>query len=494
MRLHLLHLSWACAAVLPSVSGRPLRHDEDDLAWLIDEVDYLAQLKSHVTGSPNHNKLLERIEAQLHDLGFETQSDIYHFEYFDAPTSPPELVVDGEAFDPSMYVPYSGVTGPEGVTGPLVQLTNPSSGGVNWEDAAGKIAILNLTTGPGDISKSLNVWPGSDEWGIRGGVAASVANTAVNMTGALDAGVKAVVYTWDGITAANAFGQYGPFKMLYQGVPAVYLAGEAATKVEAAAQAGAAATVKLEGKVVADVPTRTFWVVVPGSEIQDETVVLTTHTDGSNVVQENGYLALLAQAKALAVSPPRRTTVLLFLTGHLHTPAISSTGRVMYRWMQDHPELWNGTDGGPTTVFGSCVEHLGAIRWNDNLAQDFYYPEGRPDDEMLFAATEQLATVLQQQWNGALPAELRVSNPINGSLEQPGEGLPFLWFEIPEISLVTSPDWLLKEWPQDFDERQLIDLDATKRQVKSFLRVWDLVDSMDAAEFGQVDYARGPQT
>ncbi|ETN44628.1 uncharacterized protein HMPREF1541_10298 [Cyphellophora europaea CBS 101466] len=485
---------WSLTATL--LVALPLRQRETSaLDWIDDEVEFLAELKSHLTGSPNHNKLLERIEAQLQDLGFQTESDIYDFEYYDAPKTPPKLTVDGEDIEPAMYVPYSGVTGPEGVTGDLFKLNNPVAGGPAWEDASGKVAVLNLTTGPADTSKSLAVWPGSPQWGMRGGVPASIANTGVNMTAAAEAGVKAAIYLWDGVTAANVYGQYGPFKMLFQDLPAVYLAGEAASKVVKATEAGATASLQLEGSMVSNTTTRTFWVVVPGTELQNETVIYSTHTDGNNVVQEDGYFALLAQARALAASPPRRTTILLFLTGHLHTPAVTPTGRVLYRWMQDHPELWNGTNGGTTTVFGSCVEHLGAVSWFDDLAHDLYWPTGKPDDEMLFAATPSLANLVQDEWSGAFPdQQLRISNPIESKLEQPGEGLPLLWHQIPEISLVTSPDWLLKEWPDLFDQRQLIDVAVTKRQVASFLRIWDRVDGMDAGQFGDVVYSRGPAT
>lgn len=478
----------SCLSALPLSS----RDDGDDWSWIHDEVEYLAELKSHVTGSPNHTKLLERIESQLANLGFQTESDYYDFEYYDAPTSPPSLTIDGTDMVPPMYIPYSGVTPAEGVEGELVLLNNPTTEGPAWEEASGKIAILNLTTGPTDMSERFTVWPGSPEWPTVGGVAAAVANTAVNMTLASAAGVKGAIYTWSGITSGNLYGQYGPFKMLPMHVPALFLAGsDADTAITAAKTGSASATITLPGSFKPNTTTRTFWVTIPGTDLAHETAILTTHTDGTNVVQENGYLALLAQARALAASPPRRTTILLFLTGHLHTPAVTPTGRVLYRWLSDHPDLWNSSAS--QAVFGSTVEHLGAVAWRDDLARDFYFPTGRPDEEWLFAATAELATVVEKAWDTGVPP-FRVSDPVVSKMEQPGEGLPFLWSEIAEVSLVTSPDWLLKEWPQEFDERQLMDVEVARRQIQSFLKVWAAVDQMGREELGIVEYERGPTT
>jgi hypothetical protein len=185
--------------------------------------------------------------------------------------------------------------------------------------------------------------------------------------------------------------------------------------------------------------------------------------------------------------------VLVFLTGHLHASGFTGTGRVFERWFQDHPELWAGnTSTALKAVFGSCVEHLGAKHWREDPVNNVYYPNGDLEPEWLFAATSQLAALLGKLWNGAQPGLLRAINPNKSLIEQSGEGLPLLWNNIPEISLCTGPDWLLKIWPDDFDERQLADVPAVKRQTESFLKIWQTIDGWSAEEFGTVDYARIP--
>ncbi|KAI0129543.1 hypothetical protein BJ170DRAFT_616713 [Xylariales sp. AK1849] len=477
--------------MIPCINGLPHKH-EADLNWILDELRFLSTFQNRLTGSPDHKRLIDRIENHLHDLGLGTHSDTYEFVYNESPTAEPQLLIGGESVPVAMYVPYSGNTGPEGTAAPLVEVASRPKIAPDWEQATGKIAVVSVACQRGDISKQIAVWPGSPKWGVRGCTPASVANSAVNMTGVAEAGVKGVIFAWGDITSANAFGQYGPFKTLYQDVPALYVAGEGAARVLQAARRNQPAIIVLQGNLVRERQTKTFWAIIPGTEYRNESVIYSTHTDGTNVVQENGYIALLAHAKALARSPPRRTTVLLFLTGHLHTAAITETGRVMDRWMKDHPELWrgDGDSGTMKTVFGSTVEHLGARQWFEDSDLRYYYPTGHPDDEILEAATPELASLLQVLWEGATPGMLRVSDPIRSLLEQPGEGLPFLWNDIPEVSLVSAPDWLLKQWPDEFDQMQLIDLSATKRQIRNFVRLWGIIDRFDASAFGTVDYSQ----
>lgn len=59
-------------------------------------------------------------------------------------------------------------------------------------------------------------------------------------------------------------------------------------------------------------------------------------------------------------------------------------------------------------------------------------------------------------------------------------------YGIPNMALVTSPLYLLAEFPPDFDERQLVDIDALKRQVDSFKGLWRDMDALPVEAFGTV--------
>lgn len=479
VRLLMCHALFA----LPALAYRNI----DDDAWLESEVDYLAKLGSRRTGSPTHNQLIDHIQEQLEALGLEVHTDVLTFEYDDVPLTPGSLSIDGKDITVSSSLGYSGHTPAEGVDGPLVNLIGPSNP-PDWAKAAEGIAVVNMTNTAIKTNAILPVWPGSPEWPeyITGVPCLKANNVIKDLDRARDAGVKGVVYVWENITDGLAAGLYAPFHNLFFDLPGVYVSGEAAQSVVAASDNNTLAKLTLAGKLVADTPTRSIWVVIPGTERPEESILINTHTDGTNVLEENGHIAMLQYARSLVASPPRRATILVFVTAHIHSAPFSDTKRSTTRWMLDNQEVWNGTaPTGTKTVFASCVEHLGAVAWKEDFSDNSYTPTSEPEPEILYAATPELAALLYREWRGAEPNVTRVVNPNEG-MDQAGEGLPLLQAGIPEISKVTSPAWLLNEYPEDFDEWTLIDIDVLKRQVDGFVRVWREADGMESEAFGVV--------
>ncbi|KAI6350994.1 hypothetical protein MCOR25_010227 [Pyricularia grisea] len=451
--------------------------------WLLSEVEYLASLGSRRTGSCAHNRLIDRIQGQLELLGLQVNSDVWTFDYENVSSlNPGGLFINGQELRVSSTAPYSGHT--PGVTAQLVAISGSTSE-TDWSRAKDAIAVVNITNAPVDLNIITPIWPGSPQWNqgpITAVPSVSVNPVVARLAGAHEAGVKAAIYVWDGITDDLATGLYAPFNTGWLGTPAIFVSGSSADVVRATLAVNGTATVSLPGELVPNTPTRNIWTVIPGTTHPNESVLLTTHTDGTNIVEENGHIPLLAYAKFLTDHPPQRTTVLGFITGHIHSAAFTDTKRSTSRWMADHPELWNGTFG-MKAVFASCAEHLGAVAYEEDVAAGTYKSTGRPEDEILYASTPELVDLLRREWRGADPGLVRVIDPNQGPVEQFGEGLPFFWAGIPEVSLITSPSWLLNEFSHldNFDERQLIDLEALQRQVDSFVRVWRAADAVEVA-------------
>jgi len=456
-----------------------------DAAWLESEVDYLASLGSRRTGSPTHNKLIDHIQQELESLGLEVQSQTLKFDYDKTSSlTPGRLSIDSKEIHVSSAVPYSGHTPEDGVTSKLVTLISPTNQ-PDWSRAAGKIAVLNITNTPFDAAGTLPLWEGSPAWGPADtGVPSTPANAIVaGLEKAREAGVKGIVYCWENITDVLASRVYAPFHNPWFGIPAVFVSGEDALAVRLASDSDAEATLTLTGELVPDTPTRSIWAVIPGTEKPEESILLSTHTDGTNLVEENGHIAILSYAKTLAKSPPKRTHILLFVTAHIHSAPFSNTKRSTTRWLLDHPEVWNGTS---PAVFATCVEHLGAVAWEENIQENTYQSTHKPHEDLLYVATKELAALLYKHWDGAVPGLTRAVNPSAGSQAQLGEGLPLLQAGIPEISLITIVSWLLNEFDDGFDERQLIDVEAAKRQVESFEKLWKAADGLKKEDFGVI--------
>ncbi|CAI7664415.1 unnamed protein product [Penicillium pancosmium] len=416
------------------------------------EIDFLIKQGPRLTGSPAHKNLIDRIEGNLTSLGLEVISDNYTFEYMTpASTSEaPSLVVDGKQMEISSVFPYSGYTSEFGTTG---QLINISGHHPNWELAKGNIAIVSIGNPPIPYSAGLETWDPAKEW--VGNMTNPLIPTDMigrTLTGAKNAGVKAVIFAWDGtITPGNSHNQYLPFKFPYADIPAVFTSGENSKDILAAAKSKLSATLTLLSSLVPNTSTRTIYTVVEGSDPKKShnALLIVTHTDGTNVIEENGHIGVLQLARDVVMVPPERTHVFVFTTGHLRMPAFTKSGKATTRWLDDHPEFWKGGVGQHRAIAGL--------------------------PELLYANTKELATITQQEWRGADPEFTRVSKPSN--ISQFGEGAALSDKEIPNISLVTGPSYLLSVW--DGDEHDLIDMSALRRQVRSFQRLRKQLDIMD---------------
>jgi hypothetical protein len=475
-----------------------------DRHWARSEISFAASLGTRLTGSPSHNALIDHIESEVSALGFAVYADNHTFTYYDGPSRPATLDIQGSKIHVSSHVPYSGFTDENGVTGPLIDLyTHSQNQAIDWSAAKDGIAITNVTNGSLNFTAVLQVWPGSPHWIKQGGTAYSgVQATVRDLTRAASAGVRAIIFVWENMSTEFAEGQYVPFLLLNQGIPAIFVQGKQnAQTILTAARNGLNATVILDAKITSGKPTRTLYTVIEGTSLKNESMLIATHTDGTNVVEENGHIALLAEARELAKMPPRRTTVLIWATGHMRYPSFSPPPfRAVSRWMSDHPEFWAGSvstgllSGGQLKgVISSTVEHLGAVEWAQNTTADTYSSTNQTEPEVLFASTAALNSLLQKHWVGADPNVTRVTNPNTGLIAQSGEGYPFYLFGIPNFSLVTNPSYLLQVFPKEFDQAQLIDSKALERQVNSFLRLWHVMDAMPASEFGTIP-TNGTQT
>ncbi|TKA26815.1 hypothetical protein B0A50_04261 [Salinomyces thailandicus] len=479
--------------LLSAVLTDGVGHSRNSTKYLADEIQYLASLKVRLTGSPTHNA------SQLEGLSFPVFTDELPFTYYKGPLSEPSIILNnGTNLPVASFSTYSGFTGSAGVSGRLVDITTSTPEEVpDWEQARDAIALTNITNVPIDAADVFRVWPGSPEWSTGAGTPDISAEGLVrNLTLAADVGVKAVIYAWQNAATGLVDGQYAPFHNLYQGVPTLFVQGSNGMleDLQAAAANGSHAAVTLEAELQRHQSARTIWTVIEGTDLKNESVILNTHTDGVNIIEENGHIALLAYARELAEHPPRRTTILLFVGQHMHFVAFAQPPqRATSRWLNTHPELWAGRGqrrapqygGQLKAVAGSCVEHLGAVHWAEDISSDDWYSTNQTEPELLYASTAPLNALLRRHWRDADPNVTRVTDPVDSVPVQGGEGYPFFLADIPNVSLVRNPSYLLKIWPAAFDEVQLVDLAAVKSQIESFKRVWRAIDEMSAEDIGE---------
>lgn len=444
--------------------------------------DYAARIRRlHELGPRNsatsaHHALIEDVAQDLTDLGYQVHRDPHSFERWDVSPENVALTVAGRAVKLSSAWPYSGETPPEGVTAPLALLRGRRK---KWANAAGKIALVEMRNIDVPSSLLVDTWDGTYPFD-------SIANPVVgselggtDLAKACAAGVRAVIAVWRDLPDGAAHAQYLPFTRDYQGIPAVWAPESEADALVAAAEAGATATVVLAAERVPGATMDTLWAVSPGSGSDaHEAILVVTHSDGGNAVEENGHIGLLTLARDAAAAPHNRTIVFIYTAGHLRIPAVTSHGQATTAWLDAHPEMWS--TGSPLhAVAGLAIEHLGAKHYDVDPATGTYGPTGKLEPELLYATTKELADLARATWNGVDPT----GHPVKpGALIHLGEGEPLYDHRIPAIALVTGPLYLLAETNED-----VVDIDLLTRQIDSFRRLQNhLAGPVASDSFGKV--------
>jgi hypothetical protein len=450
---------------------------DDD--FVVAELDMLAKLGPRFPGSDAHGRLVAHVAGQWAELGMDVREDVLGFERWDPPGDPDglRLAVDGRPVEICSAFPYSGTTGPDGVRGRLRHLRGPLQ---RWSRARGGIAVVEVRNREVPASAVVGSWDPDDPWGMFANPVGPATLAGLGLKRAARAGVQGVVLVWRGVSAANALGQYAPFTLSYRGIPAVFVAGDAAAAVLEAAARGGQAELVLDAALTKDASMRTVWAAVEGTRRPEETVLVVTHSDGTNVVEENGHIGLVELARDVVAQPPERTIVFVFTAGHLRIPAVTTGhSQATSRWLTDHPDWWAGGQGHRRAVSGLVIEHLGALEYRDDPVTGDYGPTGHAEPEVLYASTRELRMLADIEWRGIEPGPTRVSMP--NELIQLGEGQPLYLERIPNISLVTVPQYLLSTEPRDY-----VDVKLLQRQVDSFARLLRRLDTLPSASVGSI--------
>jgi hypothetical protein len=384
----------------------------------------------------------------------------------------------------SAAFPYSGATGPRGLRGRLKLLNSPVK---DWSPANGAIAVVEVPNTPIPWDSLFGNWDTPSQHEPFLNPVTSATFFRPDLDAAKAAGVLGVVAVWRGLSVANAARQYLPFTQPYHDLPAVWVAGEPAQRILAAAGPDSEAHLVLHATLTPDCTTETVWAVSPGVSAT-ETIVVVTHSDGTNTVEENGHIALLELARDAVAQPHQRTIVYVYTTGHLRIPVMDTKRQqASAAWLNAHTDLWAGGNAQARAVAAIAMEHFGAREFRDDGQQQTYGRTGRPEPELLYATTRELRNLLCAEWTGADPDHTDVTAPGPGGVLF-GELQPFYQRNIPGISLVTAPQYLLAE-----REGDLVDADVMGRQIDSFRRLQRLLDVAAVSTLGTVQ-APSPQS
>lgn len=459
-----------------------------DEQTLLKGVEEMNACGSRTTGSAGHNAFVASIKRQIKEMGVPYKSDMKYFDRWEAKRS--AIVIHSAMGEIPVHVsspfPYSGETGPEGVTATPVPIIGKH---LNFILAKDKIAVIRVkdfksvysgiafnqkTALPADLRVQKY---------YKGPVATAFVKFPFLQI-ARDMGVKAAICIWEDMSDAMVEGQYLNFILDYQGIPALWVNETEGRKVLEACRRKDSITLTLEAEKEAGAKGESVCAVIEGKN-PAETILINTHTDGVNCVEENGPIALLSMMRYFTEHQPERTLVFAFVCGHFRLPKFKAPGAISDQatslWLQNHREYWDGKNGHAKAVAGLTVEHLGCKEWKD------FYGEYRCTDpidvEVVYTGNKKMDEIYYQSLEGR--TKVRTVTLRGHNFLHFGEGQSLFNVGIPEIALVTSPDYLCVE--SESHEMEKFDPDLMYQQTVSFIKMAEIVGATPAAELGKAD-------
>jgi hypothetical protein len=467
-----------------------------------------------LTGDANHQGFVNWLDSQLTKAGFSVERDTYTFQRWAAdasrdvsawiqlPGSP-----DRRPLDVLSPFPYSGSTRGTGpVTGRAVYVP------VGTGTLAEAVAAL-LAAPPSDLADCVVVLespcqdsPASTVWGVDpAGLALSAPHVSTpyqwfNPLGATYAELagrcRGLVYCWTNVSDERSRWVYAPPSIAPSTaiVPAIWVGAGTAATLRALSAQGATIGIRLDALVYPHAPTDTLIATLPGAS--DEVMAIGTHTDGVNIVEENGALAVLAlalQAARLPRAKRSRSLALYLATGHFAGAALTdpTTATGPYgplgadatgAW-RDHPEIVG------KTVVALAAEHLGATEWAQT-SQGFG-PTGLPEAQHWYVGSKAAGTTTAPDAANQVVADVTLAagagypeRLLRMQVEKTGqpspESGPATTYAIPSMGLIPVPDYMVTAAPNG--EIDKFDLNIMYTEIKILAAIARTLNQLSAQQ------------
>ncbi|MDO5576192.1 MAG: hypothetical protein Q4F84_03865 [Fibrobacter sp.] len=400
--------------------------------------------ESRPTASKSHVECVNWIAEEFQKLGLEVKRDYHDFSKYEVSDTRLFVGKNSESLQIASVYPFSGLTGESGVEAPMIYMD-----GKRCRKAKGKIAVVEVPNKaiPTEILFDEHDTLLSGKKVLPDEIINPVLSSTLfgpDLDAYKKAGAAAVIAVWKNMSGGMAERQYLPFTLPYHSMPAVWIAEESGKRLINEAKNGSQAKLILSGELSKD-NVASLWTIIEG-EKSDESILVVTHTDGTNPVEENGFVGLLSIAKRIVESgkKPQKNIVFVAVAGHLRLADISTKKRQQATtiWLREHPELWNGKKGNSRAVAAIVLEHLGAMEWGDSV--DGYVPSGDPAIEITYATTPLMRQIVEKNWK-------KRTTPYIAAVVTPrpivhfGEGEPLFERKIPEVSILAIPSYLLSE-------------------------------------------------
>ena len=328
---------------------------------LDDLVSAAAQSGKRLTGDHAHERFMREIRNTLQSAQVRVFSDPYYFAYTGTASASLTVAAEDTALNiPCIPMAYAGLSGDQPAQGELYPVIDKN---YRFIGARGKLALVHVDMevlrGTYRAERVFSVpddLPLPDTFGVGAKTAAFSFLSLAKVAGA-----KGVICVWDGDTPLP---QALPYAQHDVGIPCVWIGREDGQLLQTLLDTPTQcfASLSVTAQTVPHAETQTVYCVLPGTEAE-ESVLVHTHTDGINRIEENGFAALLSLIDALKDKPLRRTHIFVFASGRYRLPMMqpassASTGAIS-KWLEMHRDLWDGRNGHLRAVAAISAEQLG---------------------------------------------------------------------------------------------------------------------------------------
>jgi hypothetical protein len=393
-------------------------------------------------------------------------------------------------------VPYAESTPAGGASAPLVEI--PDQEKITSANAAGRIVVRPAPAGgtPNvDFFLPVVSWlvydPNNtiDPTATFFGDFISYNARVADLRDAAAAGAKALLFVKD-LPSRQLTDHYEPYEGTPWHVPAVFLGADEGKQLSAAIAAGPASA-RLSSKVnFTHLDTPTIRARIPG--VSAQRIVIDSHTDGTNAVEDNGPIAMVAMAHYLAGLPLScrpRTIEFVFPTGHFYQRLVDLNHR----------------HGGAGVIAGQLdgeydqglvssvlvLEHLGAVDYEQAPRSD-----GGPGYELLpnglraiqfigiTPSPSLVSTVTQVVHNYGLQRTILLQGADAPATTVPshcnfgGEGTPYNQHLLPTMGVIAAPQSL---YDPSFG-LEGIDFNVTHDELLAYTELVNRLGSMSQTE------------
>ncbi len=453
------------------------------------------------TGSPAHEQYIQLLSQELTAAGVaQVHTEPYSFEKW-TPASWSLALLSGTSSTPvqvSAFVPYSGTTGPAGVQAPLAYvpgstipidanalagaLQNPTAWTQNLTASleaslaaagialAGRIVVFDLprlalslatltgtTLAVNDPGHTLSMTATITRDDLSAMLVMPAMLTALSSSGAL-----AAVGILDA-PEEGARGEMAPFfGTLSPNLPALYVDRDAGAALRAALATTPAARLVLDASITA-AQNENLVGILPGASTEE--ILVGSHTDGPNSIEDNGPVGILGLVQCLAPlgAENRPRTIRIVLSGgHF------AGSRGLQTYVAAHT-----ADLTAHALAVMELEHLGAREWTE-ISPGKMGLTGLPETQVVYTSAPAPLVAASKAFAAEFPRTVVGTPPILGE----GQNFRIL----PLVQFITMPEYLLlANLPVT---QQLTDFDAMQRQVLAFVAMEQALAVAPASQLG----------